>query len=357
MIGLIEVRPNDDIFTVIVNSGPEKPYYYTDGQGMNTKGIYIRLGSTKRRASDDEVRNMIFRSSRKPFDTESSPFQNLSFSHLVNKLTGGNLEFDTGSLRLKDTNGSLYNNAANILSDQGKCYTKLAVYNGLDTKSFKDKQNFTGSIINQIDDTLNYAKLLNTTSATITGEAKREERAPYPVEAIREAIINAFAHRDYSLSADIRIEFFDNRIEIHSPGPIPNGLTIQDIKEGSNARRNPTIVHVLDKIGYMENFGSGIRRIYSLYLDFPKPPEITATANSFKITLYNRNYLLNQKNISSEYLLIVEYLSGINSATRKEIQDYLQLSKGKTIQLLNSLLSEGIIIKKGKSVSIVYSLK
>lgn len=114
----------------------------------------------------------------------------------------------------------MYNSLAkhNILSDQSKCYTKLAVYNGLDTKSFKDKQNFTGSIINQIDDTLNYAKLLNTTSAIITGEAKREERASYPVEAIREAIINAFAHRDYSQSADIRIEFFDNRIEVHSPG-------------------------------------------------------------------------------------------------------------------------------------------
>lgn len=114
----------------------------------------------------------------------------------------------------------MYNSLAkhNILSDQSKCYTKLAVYNGLDTKSFKDKQNFTGSIINQIDDTLNYDKLLNTTSAIITGEAKREERASYPVEAIREAIINAFAHRDYSQSADIRIEFFDNWIEVHSPG-------------------------------------------------------------------------------------------------------------------------------------------
>lgn len=47
------------------------------------------------------------------------------------------------------------------------------------------------------------------------------------------------------------------------------------------------IVHVLDKIGYMENFGSGIRRIYSLYSDFNKNPEIAATENSFKITLYN----------------------------------------------------------------------
>lgn len=81
----------------------------------------------------------------------------------------------------------------------------------------------------------------------------------------------------------------------------------------------------------MENFGSGIRRIYSLYSDFNKNPEIAATENSFKITLYNRNYLLNQ--------------------------EHVKFSKDKTIRLLNHLISEDIVIKRGESISTFYSLK
>lgn len=304
-----------------------------------------------------EVRNMIFRSSRKPFDLEESIIQDLYFTNLMNKLSEKDLEFDLKSLRLKDSKSSYYNNAAYVFSEQNQSVTKLAVYNGLSTINFKDKQNFIGSIIRQIDDILSYSRLVNTNPAIITGEAKRQGRASYPEEAIREAVINAFAHRDYSLPADIRIEFFDDRLEIHSPGPIFGGLSIEDIMDGSNARRNPTIVHVLDKIDYMENFGSGIRRIYSLYSDFKKKPKITATENSFKITLYNRNYLLNKGNINEDMLLIIEYLSSVQSAPRKEIQEQINLTKGKTIDLLNELILENIVIKKGESVSTVYLLK
>lgn len=304
-----------------------------------------------------EVRNMIFRSSRKPFDLEESIIQDLYFTNLMNKLSEKDLEFDLKSLRLKDSKSSYYNNAAYVFSEQNQSVTKLAVYNGLSTINFKDKQNFIGSIIRQIDDILSYSRLVNTNPAIITGEAKRQGRASYPEEAIREAVINAFAHRDYSLPADIRIEFFDDRLEIHSPGPIFGGLSIEDIMDGSNARRNPTIVHVLDKIDYMENFGSGIRRIYSLYSNFKKKPKITATENSFKITLYNRNYLLNKGKINEDMLLIIEYLSSVQSAPRKEIQEQINLTKGKTIDLLNELILENIVIKKGESVSTVYLLK
>lgn len=117
------------------------------------------------------------------------------------------------------------------------------------------------------------------------------------------------------------------------------------------------IVHVLDKIGYMENLGSGIRRIYSLYSDFNKNPEIAATENSFKITLYNRNYLLNQDNINGEMFVMINFLSTVQSAPRKKFQEHVKFSKDKTIRLLNHLISEDIVIKRGESISTVYSLK
>ena len=77
---------------------------------MNTKGIYIRSGSTKRRASDEEVRNMIFRSARKPFDLEKSPSQDLSFINFINKFTEEDIKFDLNGLRLIDSKSSCLKN-------------------------------------------------------------------------------------------------------------------------------------------------------------------------------------------------------------------------------------------------------
>ena len=102
--------------------------------------------------------------------------------------------------------------------------------------------------------------------------------------------MNAFVHRDYTLSADIRIELYDDRLEISSPGSLPEGLKIADIKHGANAKRNPLLINALDKMNYIENYGSGIRRIYSLYEGFMRQPKLTTTNNLFTVVLYNMNY-------------------------------------------------------------------
>lgn len=77
--------------------------------------------------------------------------------------------------------------------------------------------------------------------------------------------MNAFVHRDYTMTSDIKIELFDDRLAISSLGSLPDGLTIEDIKQGANAKRHPILINALDKMDYIENYRSGIRRIYSLY--------------------------------------------------------------------------------------------
>lgn len=79
--------------------------------------------------------------------------------------------------------------------------------------------------------------------------------------------------------------------------------------------------------------------------------------NSFKITLFNRNYLLNQDNINEETFANINFLLTVHSAPRKEIQDYLEFTKEKTIGLLNRSISENLVIKEGESISMAYSLK
>ena len=111
-----------------------------------------------------------------------------------------------------------------------------------------------------------------------------------PSGALREAIVNCYCHRDYTLSGDIKVEFYDDRVQIYSPGSIPDGLTLDNIKIGMVAKRNKIIVNVLDKIDMIENYASGVRRIFDDYKGFGKQPVYNISNNGVVVTLYNRNY-------------------------------------------------------------------
>ncbi|XBG74175.1 ATP-binding protein [Enterococcus cecorum] len=182
------------------------------------------------------------------------------------------------------------------------------------------------------------------------------ESYSYPIDAVREAIMNAFVHRDYTMSSDIKIEIFDDRLAISSPGSLPDGLTVEDIKQGANAKRNPILINALDKMNYIENYGSGIRRIYSLYKGFMRQPELIATHNLFTVVLYNMNYKLNTMELNRHMISIVQYLSNGKPASRQEIQDALDLQKSYTSELLSSLKKSGIIGSEGRGPTTRYYL-
>ena len=187
-------------------------------------------------------------------------------------------------------------------------------------------------------------------------DGKRMESYSYPIDAVREAIMNAFVHRDYTMSSDIKIEIFDDRLAISSPGSLPDGLTVEDIKQGANAKRNPILINALDKMNYIENYGSGIRRIYSLYKGFMRQPELIATHNLFTVVLYKMNYKLNTMELNRHMISIVQYLSNGKPASRQEIQDALDLQKSYTSELLSSLKKSGIIGSEGRGPATRYYL-
>lgn len=357
--GLIEVYPNSTPFKIIVRPGNEKPYYYTKkGTGLNTKGIYVRIGSTKRLASEEEIRRMIYSSERSSFETTDSGMNDLTFESYKSELLKQGKEFDENSLRIKHKdNKENYNQTGLILSDQNIYETKLAVYNGITLREFLDKRKYDGSIITQIKEILSVVDIHNKHTVKISGEASRKEVLSYPDYAVREAIINAFAHRDYQMRADIRIELFDDRLEIHSPGSIPGGMSVEDIKSGLNARRNDNLVNALDKINYMENYGSGIRRIYSSYSGFSRQPIIESSDSRYTIILFNKNFYLNQLEIDNPLNQVIEYLKDGELASRLDIEKELGLKKSATLDLLNRLVQLNLITIVGQGKNTKYSLK
>ena len=227
VIHLIEIK-TDDVFTISVKKGTNKPYYYKDGEGFNAKGIYIRVGSTKRLANYEEIQRMMIDSKSGEYEKLTSENQNLTFEYVRMKLGEKGIKFDPKGSSLFNTDGK-YNYAALLLSDQNPTISKFAVFQGTDVSVFLDKKEFTGSIMKQLDDILYFSNLSNKKKIIITGKPQREEYDDIPQRALREAISNCFCHRDYSLSGDIKVEYYDDRVMIFSPGSLPNGLTVEDI--------------------------------------------------------------------------------------------------------------------------------
>lgn len=286
---LIYVYPNEIPFKIKVLEGKNKPYFYKDGEGFNAKGVFVRVGSTKRVASFDEIQRMIRQHSSNDFEAMSIDTDDLTFDYIENRFKEKGIKFDKYALSLIGKDNK-YNNAALLLSDQNPTMSKFAVFQGTDVSVFLDKKEFTGSILKQLDDILYFASLSNRKRITISGKPDRDEYLDIPKRALREAIVNCYCHRDYTLSGDVKIEFYDDRVQIFSPGSLPDGLTLENIKMGMVAKRNKIIVNVLDKIDVIENYASGVRRIFEDYADFNKQPEYYISNNGVIVTLFNRNY-------------------------------------------------------------------
>ena len=123
----------------------------------------------------------------------------------------------------------------------------------------------------------------------IKDKMAREERFEYPLEAARELVVNAVAHRDYHISGDgIRLFIFSNRMEIISPGSLPGPVTIDNIKD-ERFSRNPAIVQVLADMGYIERLGYGVDRVIELMgQQNLREPEFEEREGGFRVVLYNQ---------------------------------------------------------------------
>jgi ATP-dependent DNA helicase RecG len=126
-----------------------------------------------------------------------------------------------------------------------------------------DDRMIEGSIIDQIDETMDFIKKHINVRFVITGKPQRDQIWDYPLEALREAVVNAICHRDYSATADIQIKVFDDHVRIWSPGLLPYGVTLEDLYRRTHASkpRNKLIAQVFYDLEIIERYGSGIQRI------------------------------------------------------------------------------------------------
>ena len=289
----VSLSTNEDgVLAIEIKSGKDKPYYLKS-KGPVPSGVYIRYGRNKSQASQEEISRMMRERDHVFYESLISQHQNLTFNALRIKFDEKGLNFDDFKMVTSgfiDAKTNQYTNLAFWFSDQYDVATKMAVYQGLDRSVFRTKKQYEGSLIRQIDSALEYYDLCNEVRVIINGRPMREEIPSYNFTAAREAILNTYCHRDFSRKSNIKIEFFDDRCEILSPGGFYDGLTLEKALNGEQSFRNEKLVQLLFKLDYIENYASGLSRIFKEYKKEGLEPIIDTSLTAFKVTFPNRNY-------------------------------------------------------------------
>lgn len=359
----IEQYDKKDIIVIEIQSSPNKPYYLAD-KGIKPSGVYLRHGSSSIQASDEIIKKMIFEHTGLRFEEMISKNQNLTFEYLEKKFKDNNLIFGENKYKILNiiNDENKYTNLGLLLSDQCSYTIKSAIFNGTNKIEFRDRKEFTGSILKQVDDIFGYFELFNKLSGKIIG-LKRIDTRDYPDYSLREALLNAVIHRSYYFNSSILVTLYDNKFEIVSMGGLIDGITIKEIFKGISSSRNPNLANIFYRLGYVESFGTGIGRIMDSYEQYDKKPIFDATENTFSITLPNMNYQENTIKSSivtpslSQEEIIVNYLKEYNKINRKETEKLLNISKTRAYKILNEMLKNDMIKKENIGKNTYYVLK
>lgn len=267
-----------------ISEGIEKPYHYKHSR-LTPESVFIRVGSSCVSA-DDSIIGQMLRDSRKSYESLISVQQGLSFAYADDIFSKAGIAFGEAqkvSLKLK-TNTGLYTNLGLLLSDQCPHFIKAAAFRDSDGFDFIVKNDFVGSVLMQLESAYSFA-ISHINQKTKYEGLRRIDAYDYPLVAIREALLNAIMHRDYSSSSPTQFKIFSDRIELVSFGGLLQELSKDPLAEGISACRNPNLAAVLVLLGLVESFGTGIPKIIACYKQASEQPVFTVKPNLFKITI------------------------------------------------------------------------
>lgn len=253
----------------------------------------------------------------------------------------------------------VFTNLGLLLSDQCVHTTKLAVFQGSSKTVFKDRAEVSGSLFRQMEEIYSYLDRFNRIRAEFPG-LKRVDTRDYPPEALREAMLNAIVHRDYSYSAPTLISIFDDRIEFVTLGGLPKGIAMSDVMMGVSVPRNRRLANIFYRLHLIEAFGTGMLKIKECYAGCSRQPAVGASENAFKITLPNVNYeaetsAARKTSLSEKEQQTLAYISAQQSVSRAAIQAATGQTQGVTARALKKLLELDLIQKRGNGKNTAYS--
>lgn len=277
------------------------PFYLK--QTGEPSGILMRLGSTNRQASRQLIDEMYRQRTKQSFDelpclgTTEKDFDpklvNIVFDHFEHKPTIAKLK--SLGLLVKHGNQTVPSNAGIILfaNEETRFHqfadarVSCARFAGTEKVEFIDRLDIEGGLLTAIEEVPKFIRR-NTRMAAEIKDIRRRDIPEYPVLAVREALLNALLHSDYSMQGSrILVAIFSDHLDITNPGMLPLGITLEDFKNGVSSVRNKVIARVFEKIELVEQWGSGYKRIMDICASESYPePKWEEFGSAVRVTFY-----------------------------------------------------------------------
>jgi len=364
----------EKVLEIIVAEGTDKPYRCKDG-------FFVRIGPSSQKLKRDEIVELIVNNNKIHFDETTNTIfkypEDLDIEALTNYLKLINITekfkrqdilINLGAAINGDKSGKLqFTNAGILFFSKNpqkffrEGYVTAVLYSTTDRFSIIDKQDFTGGLIQQIEQSLSFIIRNMRVAMDITDNrekfsAIRKNIYDYPLIALREAIVNAVTHRDYNYDGShIYIHMYPDRIEIESPGGLYRGLSEKDLGKRS-VRRNRLIADFLHRAGYIERVGSGFSRMQHALQENNNPGYALAITNFFNIKFYPRINNSNIKGIelSKRQINLYNIFQERKTLSKSDVAAALRISDDTAMRELKKLIQLGMIKSHGHGKATIY---
>ena len=311
-LGLYDVivleKDNKKYIKVIIAKGSERPYYLK-GMGMTPDSCFIRVGSSIQSMPKEMINNEFSKRTRNSLKNIVSPKQDLTFSQLKIYYEEKGFSINNNFLKQLDlyTDYGKYNYNAYLLADNNSISIRFGKYDGINSVNLIENEDFGNCcIIKATKNILNKLEIENKTFTKIE-YPERKEIKMYDYIAVREAVVNAIVHNDWSNEYSPKFEIFSDRLVISSNGGIQDNTTKEEFLEGFSLPKNKELMKVFNDLDLVEQMGTGIIRILQSYNKdsfefFPNFIRVTFpfNENKFKLTkneIQNSNITETQNNI------------------------------------------------------------
>ena len=342
-----------NIIVVDIRPGRDTPYFI-ESEGRS-RGTYIRVAGISKVADQDILKSLEIRGSRESFDRLECPSVEVdrdSLSKLCRRLSGYSMEISPVKLEnmrviSPSFRGYMATNAYALLTINPFLHARIqcACFRDADGLVFADSMDFGDDIVSQVEGAHRFVLRHLTMSSEISGLV-RKDSYEIPEAAIREAIVNAVVHRDYSMqSCSIFVRVFGDRVEIESPGLLL--IDLSEIGTGRSEIRNQAIASVFKAMGFIERYGKGTHRMIELCKEQGcRPPMFRENGEFFKV-VFSRPVQTHHATEKDDAAIIIRCILEDPSITQPQIAQVTGISLPMVKKIMARLRENGTISRSG----------
>ena len=358
-LGLYDVivleKSSKKYIKIIIAKGSEDPYYIK-GMGLTPDSCFIRVGSSIQSMPYDIINNRVNKRTKTSLRNIVSPKQDLTFSQLKIYYEEKGFNINNNFLKQLDlyTDDGKYNYNAYLLADNNTISIRFGKYEGTNAVDLIENEDFGNcSIVKATKNILNKIEIENKTFTKIE-YPERKEIKMYDFTAVREAVVNAIVHNDWSNEYAPKFEMFSDKLVISSNGGIQPSTTKEEFLEGYSLPKNKELMKVFNDLDLVEQMGTGIIRILQSYdkKSFEFFPNFIRVTFPFNKDKFRKNTKENKK-LTETQKSIISLILDSPTITQETLSKLLDVSVRTIQRNIKVLIELGLIerigaTKKGK---------